>query len=99
MQLPYHLDFRESIQWSEPMFYPIEVKTDEDTRIRVFSTQLMDDVVKNITPSNYLYHVGIYFKLGYKLVEEFPNSKNKVEDSTMILWERVQTKIKRLAKP
>lgn len=91
-----HIDFREPIQWSEPMFYPVEVKTDEETRIRVFSTQLMNDVMENITPMNYLYHVGIYFRLGYRLVERFPNSKGKVEDSAVLLWERVQIKIKRL---
>ena len=95
--LPY-IDLRGVCEMDERLCLPSEVHMDADTRVRVFSTQLMDTVLENVTASNYLFHAGVYFTFGYKLMEKFPDRSTEITDATLIFWQKLQTKIKEMNK-
>ncbi len=81
----------------ENVYLASEVKMDADTRVRVFAGQLMDTVLENVTPSNYLFHAGVYFQFGYKLMSKFPDRSKEITDATMVFWQRVQIRLKELS--
>lgn len=94
--MPQHLSWRGENELDEVLVVPYIIRVDEDTRIRVYSTQLMDTVIENITLSNYLYQVSIYHKLAANLLIRFPNRKDDIVNATMLFWEKAQTKLKEL---
>ena len=96
MEHPHPLSWRGENELDETLVRPYIVRTDEETRIRVYSTQLMDTVIENITISNYLYQVSIYHKLASNLIYRFPNRRDDIVDATMLFWEKTQTKLKKL---
>lgn len=97
LKIPY-IDMREVCDMDERVYLASEVKMDADTRVRVYATQLMDTVLENVTPSNYLFHAGVYFKFGYRLMAKFPDRANDITDATMIFWQKLQTKLKEMRK-
>lgn len=94
MTKPY-IDTRGECDFDERLIMPLEVRLDEETRIRVFSGQLQDAVIENINKQNYMYHVGIYFKFGNRLLVRFPDSSSQIDEAIMVFWQRVQTKLKK----
>lgn len=80
----------------EQLYLPSEVKTDAETRVRVYAGQLMDTVLENVTASNYLFHAGVYFKFGYRLMAKFPDREMEITDATTIFWQKVQIRLKAL---
>lgn len=90
----HYLDFRSVPDWSEISIMPLEVRMDEETRVRVFATQLQDIVLGNISRLNFLYHVEIYLRLGTRLSNKFPGSRSKITEAILFFWMRVQCKLK-----
>lgn len=88
------LDFRNALDWGGPYIVPLEVRMDEETRVRVFATQLQDTVLGDISKFSFLPHVEIYLRLGAHLSTKFPGSKDKVTEAVLSFWMRVQTKLK-----
>ncbi len=82
----------------ENVYLASEVKMDADTRVRVFAGQLMDTVLENVTPSNYLFHAGVYFQFGYTLRSKFPDRAPEITEATVIFWQKLQTKLKEMKK-
>ena len=95
LQQPY-MDWRGQTQLEENIILPYEIKFDADTRIRVYRTQLADEVVDNINAFNYLYQIQIYHHLGENLLKKFPERHDDIMDASMLFWERVQIKLKEL---
>lgn len=92
-----YFDFRGVTEIDENIILPVQVKYDEDTRIRVYCTQLMDEVLYNITSkNNVLFHADIWYKLGEKLVLIYPNRSEDLFNASILFWARVQTKIKEM---
>ncbi len=92
--LPY-MDFRNETDFSGWLWPALDVKTDEDTRIRVFCTQLMDGVVNNIqSKDDVLYHASLFYKIGGKLADRFPHRSEELVDASFTFWEKVQSKCK-----
>lgn len=91
-----YFDWREQSEMEENLVIPYIIQVDEDTRIRVYGTQLMDTVIDNITLSNYLFQASTYYKLASDLLLKFPHRKDDIIDVTMLFWERAQTKLKKL---
>lgn len=69
---------------------------DKEKRLRVYKGQLMDAVLENINTTNYLFHVSIFFKHGYRLANKFPEHFTEIEDATMVFWTKVQCKLKEM---
>jgi len=95
LQQPY-FDWREQNQLEPNLVLPYEIKYDADTRIRVYRTQLADEVVENISEFNYLYQIQIYHHLGENLLKRFPERHDDIMDAAMLFWERVQIKLKKI---
>lgn len=91
------LSWRGETELDEILIVPYIIRTDEETRIRVYSTQLMDTVIENITLSNYLYQATIYHKLASNLIRKFPDRNDDIINATMLFWEKAQMKIKTFA--
>lgn len=93
--LPY-MDFRSETAGSYDDVWPtLNVKTDEDTRIRVYCTQLMDEVIQNIaSKDDVLYHASLFYKIGDKLANRFPHRSEELVDASFTFWSRVQSKCK-----
>ena len=90
------MDWREPNQLEQNNIIPYEIKYDADTRIRVFRTQLADEVVENINAFNYLYQIQIYHHLGENLLKKFLERHEDIMNAALLFWERVQIKLKRL---
>lgn len=97
MKIPY-IDFRTETQLDEQLWLPSEVKMDAETRVRVYAGQLMDTVLENVTASNYLFHAGVYFKFGYRLMAKFPKQEMAITDAAFTFWYRLQKKLKEMKK-
>ena len=69
---------------------------DEEKRVRVFGGQLMDTVVDNTTLSNFNSNIGIFFKLGTRLVERYPHREPELNKAMVLFWSRMQVKYKQL---
>ncbi len=91
-----YFDWREPSEIEDNFVIPYIIRVDEDTRIRVYGTQLMDTVIDNITLSNYLFQVNTYHKLASDLLLKFPHREEDIIDATILFLERAQTKLKKL---
>jgi len=92
MVLPYFM-FGEDMPHIEP--YNIDC-SNEDKRMRVYSGQLMDTVLENITLDNYTFHVDCYHRAGERLIKRFPGVSERIEADFLIFWSKVQTKLKQM---
>ncbi len=93
-KLPY-MDFRGETDFSGGLWPALNVKTDEDTRIRVYCTQLMEQVIQNIaSKDDVLYHASLFYKIGDKLAATFPHRSEELVDASFTFWARVQSKCK-----
>lgn len=96
--IPY-MDFREVSELDEKQCLASLVHYDEETRIRVYKTQLQDTIVEHINLNNYLYQVSIYYKIGYRLLQKYPTRRRTIINATKVMWQRVQYKLKTMRKP
>lgn len=95
---PQYMDFRDVCIMDEQLNLPSVIHTDADTRVRVYAGQLMDTVLENVTASNYLFHAGVYFKFGYRLIAKFPDRGREITDATVTFWQRLQMRLKEMNK-
>lgn len=90
------MDFRETTELDSNIIVPLEVRCDEDTRIRVYCGQLMDEVIENIHSKNdVLYHASLFYKIGDKLAARFPHRCEELVDASILFWGKVQAKVKK----
>ncbi len=68
----------------------------EEKRIRIFGTQLMDTVIENMTLENFNWNLGIFFKFGTRLVKKFPYREAELNKILITFWQRAQSKYKQL---
>lgn len=93
-KLPY-MDFRSETDFDGGVWPALNVKTDEDTRIRVYCTQLMDEVIQNIaSKDDVLYHASLFYKIGDKLANRFPHRSEELVDASFTFWAKVQSRCK-----
>ncbi len=77
VELPY-------INFDDP--FPINIiahdvkPLDEEKRMRVFSEQLMNDVIDNTKLNNFYFNIAIFFRLGEKLKRRFPKRKKELDN-------------------
>lgn len=95
MDIPY-MDFREAHELEPKLWLPYPANCNENDRIRVYSTQLMDEIIENINSSNYLYQVSVYYIIGDKLLKRFPHREEDISKASIVIWERTQSKLKLL---
>jgi len=75
--------------------YPIE-PLNEDKRIRVFGSQLMDAVIDDLTLTNYNRLGGWYIGQGIKLIDKFPDKEIELSRAIVTYWRRSQIKFNQL---
>jgi len=68
----------------------------EEKRIDVYGTQLMDTVVDNTTLNNFNWNIGIYFKFGTRLIIKYPHRENELNKIMITFWTRMQSRYKQL---
>ena len=82
--------------------FPIQVYAydidagNEEKRIYVYGTQLMDTVVDNTTLTNFNWNIGVYFKFGTRLIEKYPYREDELNKIMITFWTRMQSKYKQL---
>ncbi len=72
--------------------------TNEEKRLRVFSNQLMDDIIGETNLSNFYFNVSIFFRLGEKLKRRFPKRTEELDNTMFVFWQKMQIKYKELNK-
>lgn len=70
----------------------------EDKRIRVFSNQMLCDIIEETTLSNFNFHVFFYYKKSFCLQKRFPHRETDLVKANIIFWEKMQQKYKELKK-
>ena len=75
--------------------YPIE-SLNEEKRIRVFGSQLMDAVIDDTTLAKFNWSIGFFFKTGIHLIERFPNREIELNKILITFWQKMQIKYKLL---
>lgn len=94
---PPYIDFRGETDLDERLVMPALTHCDEDTRIRVYCTQLMNEVLENIHSKNdMLFHASLFYKIGDTLADKFPHRSEELVDASLVFWGRVQTRIKKM---
>lgn len=68
----------------------------EDKRIRVFCTQLLNDIIDETTLFNFDFHIYFYYKQRFKLQRRFPHREPELIEASIKFWERMQQKYKEL---
>jgi len=75
--------------------YPIE-SLNEEKRIRVFGSQLMDAVIDDTTLAKFNWSIGFFFKTGIHLIERFPDRETDLEHILINFWKKMQLRYKQL---
>lgn len=86
------------IHFDDPFTFeilPHDIDADnEDKRIRVYCSQLLETIIDRLNQKDYLFHASVYQKLGRNLLEKYPHRYEELFNANLILWEKVQRKIK-----
>ncbi len=88
------INIREVHEWDTSNVMPVQVHFDEETRIRVFSGQLQDEFILNISKHNFKYHISLYLQYAKKLTDKFPAQSTAINEAIISFWQKVQTKLK-----
>ena len=67
---------------------------DEDKRIRVFGSQLMEAVINDATLENFNWSVGFFFKTGIHLIERFPSRETELNKILITFWRKMNARYK-----
>lgn len=70
--------------------------SNENKRIRVFGTQLMDAIIEDVTLQNFNWSIGWYFGQGIKLIEKFPTREIELNKLMITFWRKMQIRYKQL---
>lgn len=81
-------------------YHPIE-HLDVQKRLRVWSTQHMDDVIESLKPSNYLTEFVRFMKGCANLSKCYPNHEElgHIDEIRRDFWAKYQFKVKTVIKP
>jgi len=96
IELPYlRIEDVEDMQPRVAIAYDIN-PGNKDKRIRVFGSQLLDDIVESTTLDNYYFGINAYYKQGAMLEKRFPDRISDISNACVMFWERMQQKLKQL---